>query len=212
VTLPPPAPHGASWALVPAKGFARAKSRLGDVLSEQVRAAFARGLLEHVLAALRSVPGLAGVLVLTDDDEVEALALERGAHVLRDLPGAGLAELVDRGLQHVAARSAQAALVCMADLPRLTPVELEQVLEALWSSEVVLVPDAAEAGTNLLALRPPDRLASCFGRADSFLQHQARASSLGARVRVLRLPGVCFDVDGPADLEGLDDGDGSRES
>ncbi|MFT3923166.1 MAG: 2-phospho-L-lactate guanylyltransferase [Myxococcales bacterium] len=193
----------AIWAVLPAKGFQRAKSRLGEVLSDPVRAAFARGLFEHVVSTLQQVPTLANVLVLTDDPEVEALALARGAQVLRDAPGFTLAQIIDAGLARAAALGAEAALVCMADLPHLAADEIRTVVEALKSAPVAVSPDGGEAGTNVLALKPPTLFASCFGRGDSFQQHLARAEAHGCEVRVLRAPGLCFDVDGPQDLEGL---------
>lgn len=191
------------WAVLPAKGFARAKSRLGEVLTDPVRAAFARGLFEHVLSTLQAAPAVHAVLVLTDDEEVERVAHERGAQVLRDAPGLSLSQIVDAGLARVAALGAEAALVCMADLPHLSVADVTQATQGLADHAVLLAPDTGEAGTNLLALRPPTLFASCFGRADSFQQHLARAQAHQQRVFVLRAPGLCFDVDGPHDLEGL---------
>lgn len=193
-------PERAIWGIVPVKGFSRAKSRLEPALTPAVRNAFARGLFEHVHDTFRAVPEIRGVLVLTDDDEVEALARARGAHVLRDAGSTGLASIVDGGLRHVALLGADAALVCMSDLPHLATSDLEEVSAALRRTPVVLAPDALEAGTNLLGLSPPTRMLSCFGRGDSFATHLARARSEGHEATVLRLHGLCFDVDGPEDL------------
>jgi 2-phospho-L-lactate guanylyltransferase len=192
------------WAVLPAKGFARAKSRLGEVLSDPVRSAFARGLFEHVLGTLQAAPSIRGILVLTDDDEVQALAEACGARVQRDRPDQLLAQIVDAGLLRTVELGAEAAIVCMADLPHVSVEEFEQAACALISSSVVLAPDAGEAGTNLLGLRPPALFPSCFGHGDSFRQHAERAENLGHRVALLRAPGLCFDVDGPQDLGELD--------
>jgi 2-phospho-L-lactate guanylyltransferase len=192
------------WAVLPAKGFSHAKSRLGEVLSDAVRASFARGLFEHVLATLQATTAIRAVLVLTDDDEVEQLARARGAQVLRDEPGLGLSQIIDAGLARVQQLGAQAALVCMADLPLVNAEELALVAQELREHEVLLAPDTGEAGTNLLALRPPTLFESCFGHADSFRRHRARAEERGHGICVLRARGLCFDVDGPQDLEQLD--------
>jgi 2-phospho-L-lactate guanylyltransferase len=191
------------WALLPAKCFARAKSRLGEVLSDPLRRAFARGLFEHVLGTLQVTPGVAEVLVLTDDDEVEALARARAARVLRDLPGARLHAIVDRGLAHAGAAGAGAALICMADLPHLESAQLGEVIEALRQRPIVIAPDVRAEGTNLLALAPPTRFGTCFGRADSFQQHLAQARAHGEEAHVVRAHGLCFDVDEPGDLDEL---------
>jgi 2-phospho-L-lactate guanylyltransferase len=198
---------GELWAVLPAKGFGRAKSRLGSVLSDPIRAAFARGLFEHVLATLQETPGLGGVLVLTDDEDVEALSQRHGSPALRDMPGTtGLAAIIDRGLAHVGAAGAGAALVCMADLPQLASADLLEVIEALRRHPVVIAPDTRGQGTNLLALCPPTRFATRFGRGDSFQQHLSEAQAQGAAVHVLRCQGLCFDVDGPEDLQALEQG------
>jgi 2-phospho-L-lactate guanylyltransferase len=195
---------GELWAVLPVKSFGRAKSRLQSVLSAPVRAAFARGLFEHVLGVLQQTPGLGGVLVLTDDDDVAALAERHGAPVLRDQPGERLAAIIDRGLVHVGQAGAAGALVCMADLPRLSSADLAEVIASLRQHPVVIAPDARRQGTNLLALAPPTRFATCFGHEDSFPQHLGRAQTQGSAVHVLQTPGLCFDVDEPADLSELD--------
>jgi 2-phospho-L-lactate guanylyltransferase len=192
------------WAVLPVKSFARGKSRLGGVLADPLRSAFARGLFEHVLSALKATPEIAGVVVLTDDDEVASLARARGCETLSDAPCATLSQIVDAGLARAQRLGATAALVCMADLPHVLPADFQRVAAALETCQVVLAPDAAEAGTNLLALAPPTLFPSCFGRADSFAQHVASARRASLEPRVLRVHGLCFDVDGPQDLAELE--------
>lgn len=190
----------AVWAIVPVKGFARGKSRLGDVLGDALRGAFARSLFEHVVQVLLAVEHVAGVLVITDDDEVASCARERGTAVLRDPPGASLGQVVDAALCEASARGASAALVCMADLPELSAEDVRSVLALLELHEVVVVPDRDELGTNLLCLSPPAVMPSCFGRGDSFREHLRSAEQRALRAAVSRAPGICFDVDEPDDL------------
>jgi len=191
------------WAVVPAKDFRRGKSRLGGVLEDDVRTAFARGLFLHVTSELAAAEPIAGVLVLTDDDAVERTALRAGHAVRRDQDATTLREIVDRGLADVQARGARAAVVCMADLPNLRREEIAQAVAALDDADVVVVPDLERAGTNVLCLSPPTRLATCFGNEDSFMRHVRAAHEAQARVRTLELSSLCFDVDGPDDLETL---------
>jgi 2-phospho-L-lactate guanylyltransferase len=193
----------AVWAVLPVKAFARGKSRLGGVLSDPARSAFARGLFDHVTAMLSAAPRIAGIVVVTDDAEVRARAAERGLVVVADPEERTLAAVVDRGLCEVQSLGGSAALVCMADLPRLAPAEVEGVIDALLEHAVVVVPDLVEAGTNVLCIAPPQAFPSCFGRADSFVQHLARARQHGYAPFTLRLPGLSFDVDGPEDLQRL---------
>jgi 2-phospho-L-lactate guanylyltransferase len=200
-----PAPERASavWAVLPVKAFSRGKSRLGVVLSDPLRAAFARSLFDHVIAAMGAAPRLRGIVVVTDDDEVAAHARAKGLVVVPDPEERTLSAVVNRGLGEVRNLGGSAALVCMADLPRLAAAEIEAVIDALVEHAVVVVPDLVDAGTNVLCIAPPQAFPSCFGRADSFVRHLARAREHGYAPLTLRLPGLSFDVDGPEDLERL---------
>jgi 2-phospho-L-lactate guanylyltransferase len=188
------------WAVVPAKSLARGKSRLSPALDGDARARFARSLLEHVLGVLAACD-LSGVLVATDGDDVTDLALSRGACVLKDTGDGSLADVVDGALADVASRGASAAIVLMADLPRLEPGDVSEVLAALSDHDVVLVRDHLGRHTNALAVSPPAALHTRFGRADSFEAHVMAARAAGLRVAVVENERVAFDVDLPADHE-----------
>ena len=188
------------WALVPAKSFARGKSRLAPALSDAARAALARELFDHVLATLRAAGLVDGVLVATDGDDVAAAARALGAAVLRDdAPGAPLSAVVDAGLAALRARGATQALVLMADLPRLRADDVRALFAALDGADVVAVRADDGTHTNALVLAPPDVLPTRFGRDDSFAAHLAAAQAAGLRVAVVANDRVAFDVDAPDD-------------
>jgi 2-phospho-L-lactate guanylyltransferase len=198
------------WALVPAKSFARAKSRLAGLLGAQERESLARAMLEHVLAVLSSSAGIAGVMVVTDGDDVAELARARGAVAVRDAvatwgspANAPLGVIVDAALAELSARGAGAALVLMSDLPELTPADVQQLVERMAELDVVAAPDLRGEGTNALGLSPPDRLRTSFGTRDSFARHLRAAEGAGLRVGVHRSEGLAFDVDEPEDLARL---------
>src|SRR5580658_5759310 len=119
-----------TWAIVPAKSLLRGKSRLRPVLGDDERARFACLLLEHLLDTLHACE-LDGVLVATDGDDVAAVAVSRGAHVLRDREEGTLSGVVDRALAHVTSRGAELAVVLMADLPRIEPGDVGALIEGL---------------------------------------------------------------------------------
>jgi 2-phospho-L-lactate guanylyltransferase len=201
------------WAVVPAKSLARGKSRLSSTLGDDARAGFARSLIEHVLGVLSRCE-LAGILVATDGDDVADLARARGVQVLKDAGGGSLAEVVDRALVDVAARAAPAAIVLMADLPRLEPADVAQLAAALEDHDVVLVRDHLGHHTNALALAPPTAMPTRFGRPDSFEAHLTAARATRLRVAILDNERLAFDVDVPADHERITaqrqaDGNGS---
>jgi 2-phospho-L-lactate guanylyltransferase len=187
-----------AWAVVPAKSFARGKSRLTPVLANDERAVFARELFERVLGVTRASV-LDGTLVATDGEDVAAIAERLGAHVLRDEQGDPLAGLIDRALSAVAARGARSAVVLMADLPFLEARDVDALVASLASHEVVVVRDHLGRHTNALGLSPPTVMRTCFGRPDSFADHCAAAHAAGLRTLVVENDRVAFDVDGPAD-------------
>jgi 2-phospho-L-lactate guanylyltransferase len=187
-----------AWAIVPAKSLTRGKSRLKPILGDDERVRFARQLLEHVLGVVRA-SSVDGVLVATDGDDVAELAGRAGARLLKDRPGESLASLVDRALADVAGQGARAAVVLMADLPRLEPRDVETLLAALSDCDIALVRDHLGRHTNALAVSPPTALRTCFGRPDSFADHCVAARAAGLRIAVVDNARMAFDVDGPAD-------------
>jgi 2-phospho-L-lactate guanylyltransferase len=191
-----------AWAIVPAKSLLQGKSRLRPVLGDEDRARFAQRLLEHVLDVLGAC-ALDGVLVATGGDDVASLAAAHGAQVLRDRGEGSLADVVDRALAEVASRGAASAVILMADLPRIEPVDIEALLAALDEHDVALVRDHLGHHTNALAMSPPTAMVTCFGRADSFDAHCAAARAAGLRAAIVDSERIAFDVDLPADHQQL---------
>lgn len=189
-------------AVVPVKGFARAKSRLASAVPEAERHAFARSCFEHVLGVLEEHPGVHRVMVVSNDPEVLAAARARGHVPLRDPVNAvRLNEVVDSALALAVEQEADAAVVLMSDLPLLTASDLTELLRG--DAALTLGPDRAGAGTNALVARPPDRMPTCFGHPQSFELHQARAATLGCEARIVVTPGIAGDVDTAEDYAEL---------
>jgi 2-phospho-L-lactate guanylyltransferase len=200
-----------TWALVPARSFARGKSRLEHLGA--ARAAIARALCEHVVDVLVASPGIRGVLVATDGEDAAITACARGAHLLFDPPGSPststpLAEIADRGLDQLARHGAERGLIVMGDLPCLDEDDVAAMLAALGSADVVLAPDRDQLGTNALALHlglrrrgSATRFGTCFGHVDSYRRHLGAARGLA--VATCQRPGLAFDLDQPADVDAL---------
>ena len=192
------------WALIPIKGFDRGKSRLSEVLAPRERAQLARGLFEHVVRVLGASPAIHGIAVVSDSPEAREHAKRLGVVALSDATGSeGLAEVVDSALRDLERRGATSVMICMSDLPDLTVQDIASVARELDESDVVLVPDLLQRGTNVIAVKPPTGLPSCLGHEDSLQRHHARARELGLTVSVQLSSGIGFDVDSPGDLERL---------
>ncbi len=75
-----------TWAVIPAKPLVMAKTRLAPALAPAARAALARALFLRTVSATRACPALAGVIVVSADAELRALAVDLGARAYEDLP------------------------------------------------------------------------------------------------------------------------------
>ena len=89
----------ATWAVVPAKRLEGALRRLAPALGRPIRRELQVAMLRDVLGACAGASGLAGVLVVTSDPAVAALARElAGAAVIGDHdPPRGMNGAVARG-------------------------------------------------------------------------------------------------------------------
>lgn len=192
------------WALIPIKGFDRGKSRLADVLEPEERAQLTRELFDHVVDVLKRSNSVDHIAVVSDSDEARRHAEARGLLALSDVETRrGLSDVVNAAVQHLEARGATSVLICMSDLPELCVDDIDSVTRALEESDVVLVPDLLQRGTNVIALRPPSALPSCLGHDDSLRRHRELARDIGLTVTVPLRAGMSFDVDHPGDLARL---------
>lgn len=188
------------WAVVPAKLFGRAKQRLIPLLSFQERHALARAMLEDVLAALARAPSLAGVAVITGDADATAQAHAAGALVIADTDNAGPTAAVTVAAQHLEAMGHQDMLVVPADVPLITPAEIETLVAAhRVAPSITLVPATADGGTNALACSPPRAVPFAFGE-DSFRRHREAARARGIEPVILNLERIGHDLDRPDDV------------
>jgi 2-phospho-L-lactate guanylyltransferase len=189
-----------TWALVPVKPFAEAKSRLGPALAPGLRRALVEALLSRSLGVLAQVPAVAQVLVISRDPAALALACTYGAHALAEPEPGGLNDALQAGTAFAVAGGASRLLVVPTDLPLLAPAHLAHLLAAAEGSgpTLAIAPDRHATGTNALCLRPPGWLAYAFGPG-SFQRHLALAQAAGAEVRVCPAPELALDLDLPED-------------
>ncbi len=190
------------WVVVPVKPFAFAKRRLAGVMSESERATLARAMARDLLTLLSRCSRVAGVLCVTREPGVAALAPICGAEILAETQ-AGLSKAVAQAARHLLARGQSSMLVLPTDVPLATSAEIDLVIAKHgWAPAVTLVSDEDGYGTNALAVSPPDLMPFRFGR-HSYLAHRDAALALGARVQTLRAPGLALDVDTPEDIRRL---------
>ena len=188
------------WALVPAKAFIRAKSRLAGALGPEERATLSRSLLAGLLTELAHDP-VDGILVVTDSREVADLATQHGARVIADPPVAGLAAVVAAGVDELSGGPATSVLVVMGDLPLFARGDARAMFERLASPDTIVVaPDRHGKGVNAVMARLPLAIRLPFGREDSFDAHLRAAEQGPLQVGLYQSEGTGLDVDSVEDL------------
>lgn len=185
------------WAVVPVKALERAKQRLVPELDAPDRRRLVRAMCKDVLAVLAGVRALAGIAVVTDEEDLVPAGMRR-----IDDRGRGLNAALARASILLEREGATAVLSVAADVPLTSGAEIDMVLAAGDRAPIVIVPDRQGRGTNALFLSPPSRMAPAFGEA-SLARHTAMARALGVEPVILHLSGLGFDVDDPAALDDL---------
>lgn len=191
----------ALWAIVPVKPLRRGKSRLSGVLSPEERNDLNRRLLTHTLETLSAIPEIEQILVISRDQAALSLAREHGARTVLENGAPELNVALARATIVVKNYATRGLLIVPADLPLISPEDVNAMLEiAVDPPVVVLAPDHRRQGTNALLVCPVGLIEYDFGPG-SFQRHCERALQAGARLEILELPSLALDMDMPEDLE-----------
>ena len=164
------------------------------------RQALAQAMFSDVLSALRHVPELDEIAVVTGDRAAESAASGGRVTVLHDSAQSGQSDAALIGIRHALETGCDRAVLVPGDTPLLQPAEIAGLIAG--TRAVVVVPDRHGTGTNALLLCPPDAIEPSFG-LDSFARHLAAAEAAGVPHRVEEVPGLALDVDTPDDLAEL---------
>jgi 2-phospho-L-lactate/phosphoenolpyruvate guanylyltransferase len=192
---------GDVWAIIPVKETQGAKQRLALVLPAPLRQALALAMLEDVLEAVAGVAGLGGAILVTVDPQAETLARRYGMTTMPDGAHDGHTGAVNAGARHLVAQGRQTLLTLPGDLPLVTAAEIEQMIEAHGPPPAfTIAPAHDDLGSNAILMSPPQAVPLRFGE-DSFFPHLAATRAQGIEPRVIRLPGIAFDIDNPQDLQ-----------
>lgn len=184
------------WLLIPAKGFAKGKSRLAPILDVGGREAFARACLAHAVRVARRVIPSRRIVIVSRDAKVLGLAQRLGARTMFDA-GRGLNEALTAARQLALTQGATAVLVMHADLPAIQGADVRALVHALRRHRgAVIAPDSAGEGSNALGVRPAGKMRFRFG-VDSFARHRAEARAQRLRLRVIRGENLGLDIDTP---------------
>jgi 2-phospho-L-lactate guanylyltransferase len=187
------------WAVVPVKETTDAKQRLASLLSGAQRQLLALAMLEDVLATLRAVHELAGVLVVTIDPTARTIAERCGARISSAGARDGHTGAVAAATRLLVAEGCD-LLEVPGDVPLVEGDDIRQVIAAHGSAPAfTIVPARDKRGSNAVLCSPPDAVPLRFGE-NSFFPHLAAARSCGIDPEVVELPNIALDIDTPEDL------------
>ena len=178
------------------KSLAESKTRLSPHLSATRRSELSLSMFSWVVNALAE-SRIARVIVVGGDREVRAEARRAGAEWVRD-EFLDLNKAIARVFDEVWENGQSAAYV-PADLPLLTPSDIDGMIEASEEGRFLTMCRARDGGTNGLIAPPGAGFHTRLG-ADSFRKHQALARELGMELRAYHSDGFSRDVDTIEDL------------
>jgi 2-phospho-L-lactate guanylyltransferase len=189
------------WALIPVKSPGRSKTRLASVLQPQECAKLSRAMFMDVLAAMDAADKVCDIAVLTNDDEIAAIAQGLGHRVLPDRSEGELCDGLNTAARKLAELGAETVLIVPGDLPTITSTDIDLLLQR-HPGGLSICPAIRDGGTNALVCSPPDALPFQFGK-DSARKHLEQAAKRGMETTRLPMQPFFRDIDTPDDLNWL---------
>ena len=186
------------WAIVPYKGVPSGKSRLAEHLGEDQRKKLSQSMLHDVLEALTSATSLTGVIVSSPSVDAMKDVRTPGVEKFHD-HGSTLAEAVTEATKYaMRVFSAESTFIVPADIPLIQSNDVDFAVGN--HSEVTIIPDDHEIGTNGLICTPPDAIEYVFD-GKSFEPHKRSAAKKDITPKALHLESMGHDIDTIYDLK-----------
>lgn len=187
-----------AFVIVPVKKLSKAKSRLSPLLSENERKQFCLRMLEDVLTSLRATEGVCKTIVVSKDPQVIQVAKNFCVFPFKESQS-GLNQAISEAISWCINMEAKITLMLPADIPLVSPEDVNQILVFGRTSSMVISPSRDGNGTNALLLSPPRVLPAFYGQ-NSFQRYIGEASQRGIRFHVFRSPRIGLDIDTIKDL------------
>jgi 2-phospho-L-lactate guanylyltransferase len=193
------------WAIVPVKPLNLGKSRLSGTISEDDRINLNTKLLVHTLNTLSEIPEIGQILVVSRDSNVLSISRDHGAKTVLENGSPHLNTALSRATVFAQLHAIHGVLILPADLPLISKDDIKTLIELSVDPPVVVIaPDRRNEGTNALLISPAGLIEYDFG-PNSFDRHCHLARLASARIEIVNLPSLAFDLDIPEDLQMLDE-------
>jgi 2-phospho-L-lactate guanylyltransferase len=167
---------------------------LSGALGSTARIELVRSMLASVLSAAAGATAVRQIIVVSPERDTVPAEIPVLADTGECLNGA--LTQAHRMLRELGCRE---VVVLPADLPNIAAADIDGLVGAGRVGGFAIAPDAPGSGTNALCLVSALPFEFLFG-PDSGRLHLQAARRMGLRPQVVRLPGLAFDVDSPADL------------
>ena len=188
----------AVYAIVPVKVLGSSKRRLSQILEPQQRKLLTMAMLEDVLGATFSSE-VQKTVVVSDDTLVRSMAVQHGAVYLKEKKR-GLNLAIESAVEWCVKDGADSVVVLPADIPLLSSVDVNSILELGRAQQtVVILSPSHNGGTNALLLKPPSVINACFG-AKSFRKHVSEVLTNHVMLKLYYSNSVAMDMDEKADI------------
>ena len=189
-------------AIVPLHIPKRSKVRLSKVFNKEERARLTLAMLDHVLSTLHRAHTISSVTVVSADRNARRKVEKRDARFIWEGRNRGLNSAITLAQRRLKIEDSSSILVIHADLPTLSPIEVDSFVRAARHYEVGIAPSKDGSGTNALFLETPNLISTVFGR-NSFHKHLRLIRKKSLRHKIIRLRGIGFDLDNTNDLQRL---------
>lgn len=184
--------------VIPMKSPVRSKQRLANFLLDDERRSLATALFIDTLAFFHDHFPDTHVLVVSESKHILKLANSFGAHSLFDDGFGGLNKALESATQWVKKSGFNHQLIIPGDIALLELSEINEILSASDSADVVLAV-AKDGGTNALLTSPPDAVSYSYGENSAALHAQSAIKNNRTCV-CLELEHIALDIDLKEDL------------
>lgn len=191
------------WAILPLKGLKGAKDRLSNILEPEERAALVTAMAQDVLSALTSATSLAGVLVISDADDIKEVVQKYPVDLIPEGEAKGLNGAISHACMVLASRGVDTIMIIHGDMPLIKPQDIDAIIDALPPApSITIAPCSQQDGTNVMVCSPPDVISFHYGK-QSFSKHMKAAADAGLDAIHISNDRLALDIDIDEDLQAL---------